>query len=118
MKKEYQIFLIILLIFTSPLRAEKNLPPPFEALFKVFIKGLTVAEIRNSLTQLDNDNYVCHTEINSIGLASIFYQLHITEESRWYQKDQQLRPLIYSYDRIKKKRQLIKESCLIGKIIR
>ena len=105
MKKTSQIFLIILLVCTSTLRAEETLPPPFEASFKIFKKGAEIAEMHRSLSRLDNGEFVYLSETNSTGLASIFYKLHILEKSHWHLQDQQLKPLNYSYDRIKKKKE-------------
>ncbi len=105
MKKTFQIFLIILLACTSPLRADESLPAPFEASFKIFREGVKIAETHRSLTQLNNNHYIYRSETNSTGLASIFYKLHILEESHWYQQGQQLKPLKYSYYRIKKKKE-------------
>jgi len=104
MKKANQLFLIILLACTSSLRADENVPPPFKASFKIFWNGMEVAETHSSLVRLDNDNYIYRSETNSTGLASIFYKLHVVEESHWYLHEQKLKPLSYSYDRIKNKK--------------
>jgi len=66
---------------------------------------MEVAEMHSSLTRLDNDNYIYRSETNSIGLAAIFYKLHVVEESQWYVHEKKLKPLNYSYDRIKKKKE-------------
>ncbi len=110
MKKPIQIFLIILLACASQLRAEENLPPPFEASYTIFKKGTEVAKMQRSLSRLDNGEYIYRSETNSTGLASIFYKLHVEEESHWYLLDQQLKPLNYSYDRIKKKKETHKKT--------
>ena len=110
MKKANQLFLIILLACTSPLRANENVPTPFTASFKIFWNGMEVAETHNSLVRLDDDNYIYRSETNSTGLASIFYKLHVVEESHWYLHEQQLKPLSYSYDRIKKKKERHKKT--------
>ncbi|GEM_PF-255848 len=110
MKKSNQIFLLILLVCASPLRAEDFLPPPFEASFMIFRKGIEVAEMHRSLSRLDNGEYIYRSETNSTGLASIFYKLHVEEESHWYLLGQQLKPLNYSYDRIKKKKETHKKT--------
>ncbi|TDJ17376.1 MAG: DUF3108 domain-containing protein, partial [Gammaproteobacteria bacterium] len=83
MKKPIQIFLIILLACASQLRAEENLPPPFEASYTIFKKGIEVAKMQRSLSRLDNGEYIYRSETNSTGLVSIFYKLHILEESHW-----------------------------------
>jgi len=110
MKKANQLFLIILLACTSSLRADENVPPPFKASFKIFWNGMEVAETHSSLVRLDNDNYIYRSETNSTGLASIFYKLHVVEESHWYLHEQKLKPLSYSYDRIKKKKERHKKT--------
>lgn len=71
---------------------------------------MEVAEMHRSLSRLDNGEYIYRSETNSTGLASIFYKLHIVEESHWYQQDQQLKPLNYSYDRIKRKKETHKRN--------
>jgi len=110
MKKANQLFLIILLACISPLRADENVPPPFEASFKIFRNGMEVAETHNSLARLDNDNYIYRSETNTTGLISIFYKLHLVEESHWYLHEQKLKPLSYSYERIKKKKKKHKKT--------
>jgi len=105
MNKTIQIFLTILLACPSLSYAEDNLPPPFETSFKIFKKGTEVAEMHRSLSRLDNGEFVYLSETNSTGLASIFYKLHIMEKSHWQLQDQKLKPLNYSYDRIKKKKE-------------
>jgi len=66
---------------------------------------MEVAEMHSSLARLDNDNYIYRSETNSTGLAAIFYKYHVVEESHWYLHEQNLKPLSYSYDRIKKKKE-------------
>jgi hypothetical protein len=110
MKKTNQLFLIILLACTSPLRADESVPPPFEASFKIIRNGMEVAEMHSSLTRLDNNNYIYRSETNSIGLAAIFYKYHVVEESHSYLHEQKLKPLNYSYDRIKKKKEKHKKT--------
>ena len=110
MKKTNQLLLIILLANASPLRADESVPPPFEASFKIVWNGMEVAEMHSSLSRLDNDDYIYRAETNSTGLASIFYKLHVQEESRWYLHEQQIKPLSYSYDRIKKKKEKHKKT--------
>lgn len=110
MKKANQLFLIILLACTLPLRANENVPPPFTASFKIFWNSMEVAETHNSLVRLDDGNYIYRSETNSTGLASIFYKLHVVEESHWYLHEQKLKPLSYSYDRIKKKKERHKKT--------
>jgi hypothetical protein len=105
MKKINQLVLIILLACTSPLSADESVPQPFEASFKIVRNGMEVAEMHSSLSRLDNDDYIYRSETNSTGLASIFYKLHVVEESHWYLHEQQIKPLSYSYDRIKKKKE-------------
>jgi hypothetical protein len=105
MKKTNQLILIILLASTSPLRADEGLPPPFDTSFKIFRNGLEVAEMHSSLSRLDNENYIYRSETNSTGLASVFYKLHVVEESHWYLHEQQIKASSYSYDRIKKKKE-------------
>lgn len=110
MKKPSQIFLIIVLACASQLCAEENLPPPFEAFYTIFKKGAEVAKMHRSLSQLDNGEYIYRSETNSTGLVSIFYKLHILEESHWHLKNQKIQPLDYSYQRIKKKKKSHKET--------
>jgi hypothetical protein len=110
MKKTTQLFLITLLLCTTSLRAEDNLPPPFEASFKIFRKGAEVGEIHRSLNQLNNGEFNYRSETNSTGLVSLFYKLNILEESHWHLQDQLLQPLDYSYRRIKKKKERHKET--------
>jgi hypothetical protein len=110
MKKTNQLILIIFLACTSPLRADESVPAPFEASFKIVRNGMKVAEMHSSLSRLDNDNYIYRSETNSTGLASIFYKLHVLEESHWYLHEQQIKPLNYSYDRIKKKKEKHKKT--------
>jgi hypothetical protein len=110
MKKTTQLFLMTLLLCTSSLHAEDNLPPPFEASFKIFRKGAEVGEMHRSLSQLDNGEFNYRSETNSTGLVSFFYKLHILEESHWHLLDQLLQPLDYSYKRIKKKKERHKET--------
>ncbi len=110
MKKLIQIFLIILLACASQLRADENLPPPFEASYTIFKKGIEVANMRRRLIRLDNGEYIYRSETNSTGLVSIFYKLHILEESHWRLRDQRLQPMDYSYYRIKKKKESHKKT--------
>lgn len=105
MMKPIQIFLIILLFCALPLRADESLPVAFEAEFTIFKKGIEVAKIHRRLEHLANGDYVYRSETHSTGLASIFYKLHIVEESRWTQHEQYLRSLHYSYNRIRKKKE-------------
>lgn len=104
MKKTSQIFLIFLLTYASLLHAEEMLPKPFEASFKIFKKGIEVAEMHRSLSRKNNGEYRYRSEINSTGFAALFYKLHILEQSHWQLRNQRLEPLIYSYKRIKKKK--------------
>ena len=105
MKKLIQIFLIIFLSYASQLHAKENLPPPFEASYTIFKKGTEVAKLHRSLSRLDNGEYIYRSETNSTGLVSIFYKLHILEESHWRLRDQRIEPIDYSYQRIKKKKE-------------
>ena len=110
MKKPIQIFLIILLACASQLRAEENLPPPFEASYTIFKKGAEVAKMHRSLSRLDNGEYMYRSETNSTGLVSIFYKLHVIEESHWHLRGDRLQPMDYSYQRIKKKKESHKKT--------
>ena len=110
MKKTTQLFLMTLLLCTSSLRAEENLPAPFEASYKIFRKGTEVAEMHRSLSSSDNGHFNYRSETNSTGLLSVFYKLHILEESHWHIQSQQLQPLDYSYKRIKKKKERHKKT--------
>ena len=116
MKKPIQIFLIILLASTAQLRADESLPVPFEASYKIFKKGIEVAKMYRSLSQIDNGEFIYRSETKSTGLVSIFYKLHILEESHWHLQDQQLQPLVYSYKRIKKKKESNKKTVFDWKI--
>ena len=110
MKKPRQIFLIILLACASQLHAEENLPLPFEASYTIFKKGVEVAKMHRSLSRLDNGEYIYRSETNSTGLVSIFYKLHVLEESHWRLQNQKIQPLDYSYQRIKKKKKSHKQT--------
>jgi len=116
MKKPLQLFLIILLASTAQLRADENLPVPFEASYKIFKKGTEVAVMKRSLSQIDNGDFIYRSETKSTGLVSIFYKLHILEESHWHLQDQQLKPLVYSFIRIKKKKESNKKTVFDWKI--
>ena len=116
MKKTSQIFLIILLASTAQLRADESLPAPFEASYKIFKKGTEVAIMQRSLSQIDNGEFIYRSETKSTGLVSIFYKLHILEESHWHLQDQQLQPLVYSFKRIKKKKKSNKKTIFDWKI--
>lgn len=108
MKKTIQLFLLISLIMllgnNSYADTDASLPPPFEASYKIFRKGVEVAKMDLSLKASGNDEFIYRAETNSTGLAAIFYKLHILEESHWRLQDQQLQPLNYSYERVKKKK--------------
>lgn len=110
MKKTIQIFLMLLLAATSQLRADESLPAPFEASYIIFKKGAEVAKMKRSLSQIDNGEFIYRSETKSTGLASIFYKLHILEESHYHLQDQQLQPLVYSFKRTKKKKESFKKT--------
>lgn len=110
MKKIFQLLLVTVLLCSTYLRAEDNLPAPFEASYKIFKKGTEVAELHRSLSRSDNGEFNYRSETNSTGLLSVFYKLHILEESHWQLQDQLLQPLDYSYKRIKKKKERHKET--------
>ncbi len=104
MKKTIHIFLIFLLSNISYVVADESLPPPFAASYKIFRKNIEVAKLDISLSPSENGEFIYRAETNSTGLAAIFYKLHILEESRWQLHEDQLQPLNYNYERIKKKK--------------
>lgn len=72
-------FIGVLFICYSAVNAETLLPPAFNATFDFQKSGLTVAQIQYNLTHKQQSLFKTHTTLS--GLASIFSNDEITEES-------------------------------------
>jgi len=72
---------------------------PFAAEYALYAKNTKAARVTRSLTRLDDGAYEYRSETKTVGLISLFKQLHVVESSRLKPEDRMLKPLSYSYNR-------------------
>lgn len=99
--KQYIVFAILLA--SVAVLAEEQAPSSFKATYKLYYSGMEVAETERSISKTGNDEYIYRSESRTIGLAAVFRDDHIVEQSQWRVIDRQLYPLDYSYVRKGKK---------------
>ena len=97
-----KILLMIWLMQAFPCYAEKSIPPPFSASFKMFRKNVEVAQADFLLKSLANGQFQYRAEIKLSSFFNIFYTFHVLEESHWRIHNAHLQPLYYRYTRTKK----------------
>ena len=76
-----------------------GLPEKFDATYILSVGPLELAEMTRKLYPKGDGSYVYESKSKSIGYARWFTKSTLTERSEWRYENQQLRPLIYSYDR-------------------
>ncbi len=100
-----QYSFLIPLLCCSSLLADDNLPPLFDASYKLYSKGMQIAVMKRALNKSANNNeYTYRSETQTVGLVAFFHKDHIIEQSQWRLDEHQLYPLKYSYQRTKGKK--------------
>lgn len=84
--------------------AEEQTVPEFDASYDVYRSGMKVARMQRSFSRLDDGKLMYRSETNVIGLASMFRQDHIIEQSTWQFADSKVIPQLYEYVRTGSKR--------------
>ena len=87
---------LILTITMTDVAAE---PPFFNATYKLFSRGLEIAQMERSLQKQGEDGYTYTSITDTVGLVAMFHKDHIVEESRWKIVDNQIYPQYYTYIR-------------------
>lgn len=76
-----------------------GLPEKFDATYSLSVGPLALAEMTRKLYPKGDGSYVYESSSKAVGYAHWFTKSVLTERSEWRYENQQLRPLIYSYDR-------------------
>lgn len=87
----------VLVLLLSPAVAQPVEFPEFSASYKLYGKGMEVANINRTFQRTRDNHYIYRSESQTTGLVALFRDDHIIEESRWKHIDGQLKPLDYSY---------------------
>jgi len=92
-------FLIGLLsLFSSGLyAAADSFPPPFTAVYKVYVKGLPVGEGTRTLSTLPGNQFLFESIAKTTGFLSFFKKIRIEERSVFMLVDGKVRPEEYIY---------------------
>ena len=105
----YTALLAICLFITHPASAADDLPQAFEAAYTLHRKGIKIAKMKRSFSHLQNGKFLYRSETITAGLLSLFRKDRVIEQSTWYLDEQQIRPILYSYEHTggKKERNVI-----------
>lgn len=98
-----QYILFTMLLASGAVMADEQVPSSFKATYKLYYSGMEVAETERSMSKAGNDEYIYRSESRTTGLAAVFRDDHIVEQSQWRVIGRQLYPLDYSYVRTGKK---------------
>ena len=91
-------YMLTLVLFLAPAAAEPaGQFTEFSASYKLYGKGMEVADIVRTFQHTRDDRYIYRSESQTTGLVSLFRDDHIIEESRWKLANGELIPLDYSY---------------------
>jgi len=94
-----QYILFTMLLPSGAVMADEQVPSSFKATYKLYTSGMEIAETERSISKAGNNEYIYRSESRTIGLAALFRDDHIVEQSQWRVIDRQLYPLDYSYVR-------------------
>ena len=97
------VLISLILLWHSSLWATDNFPPPFTALYKLYINGIPIGKGSRSLTQVSADKFVFETVGETTGLAALVQTLRIEERSVFTRINGKVRPLEYTYRQTGKK---------------
>jgi hypothetical protein len=98
-----QYILFTTLLASLAVVADEQVPPSFKATYKLYYSGMEVGETERSISMTGNDEYIYRSESRTVGLAAVFRDDHIVEQSQWRVIERQIYPLDYSYVRTGKK---------------
>ena len=79
--------------------ATAEVPPFFNATYKLFSRGLEIAQMERSLHKQGVDGYIFTSITDTVGIVAMFHKDHIVEESQWKIVENQIRPQNYTYIR-------------------
>lgn len=110
MPRLQKLFLFTVLAFSGALNHvhAAGLPEQFDASYTLSVGPLTLAEMTRKLYPKGDGSYVYESHSKAIGYARWFTKSVLVERSEWKYENQQLRPLIYSYDRTGDKERHVK----------
>lgn len=90
-------YYILLICWSVSAFAENWTVPLFKAEYTISAMGLTLAEGTRHLTKQPDGSYLFHTLAKPTGVASIFREDTIEENSHFLFENTQLKPLLYEY---------------------
>jgi len=99
MHKYKYIFCLCLILTVSMTVAAAEDPPFFNATYKLYSRGLEIAQMERSLHRQGPNGYTYTSVTDTVGLVALFHKDHIVEESRWKIVDNQIHPQNYTYIR-------------------
>ena len=88
-----------LLMLSMAVQASTALPEPFTATYNLRLGDLHIAKMERRLMPLGKGRYIFRSETKPTGLLALFHRDRIVEESVWMLKDEEARPLEYTYQR-------------------
>jgi hypothetical protein len=91
------ILISLVLFWHSSIIAADHLPPPFSAIYKLYVNGIPVGKGSRSLTKISADKFKFETIGETTGLAALIQTLRIEEHSIFTQINGKIRPLEYTY---------------------
>ncbi len=91
------VLISILLLWNGSLLATDYFPPPFTALYKLYINSIPVGKGSRSLTRVNPDKWVFETVGETTGLAALIQAIRIEERSVFTRINGKIRPLEYTY---------------------
>ena len=91
-------------IVTGRVAMAEQEPPLFNATYSLFSSGLEIAQMERTMRKQGEDEYLYSSNTSTVGLVAVFHKDHIVEESRWKLVDNQVRPLVYTYQRSRGKK--------------
>jgi len=98
------IMLALLLLWSYPLLAIGELPPPFVAKYKLYAKGIPIGEGSRSLSQ-EGNKFIFRGETHTTGMLALFRDDKIQEKSIFTVNQGHVQPLEYTYDHEGSKKQ-------------
>ncbi len=93
------LFLLYLLICMQISVAQDNIPPFFEASYKLYSDNTKIALMERRFYKNEANNYIFSSESKTTGLISLLIKDNIIEISNWNYSDSNIMPLHYSYKR-------------------
>ena len=98
------LFLLYLLCYVPFSHASNEVPGFFEVKYTLYSDGTEVGLMERQFFKQDDGSYKFRSESRTTGLIALFKKVHILEESNWDFVDANFKPLLYTYQHTKNKK--------------